>query len=177
MSVRVQRRFPLALFAKATITHVGATAIATALRDELTRHDYVSDDEFNSAYSAARLTPGTTMLALYVALGHRLAGWRGSILALVAGLFLPAALVVALSLLYSRFHTVRIARQAIEGANVAVIAILIGSSINLVRPLIQRHGLRAAVLAIGVLLIAASTSLPAFATIVLAAIAGSWLLR
>lgn len=177
MSIRVQRPFPVGLFARATITHVGATAIATALRHDLTRHDYLSDDEFNSAYSAARLTPGTTMLALYVALGHRLAGWRGAGMALGAGLVVPAAIVVALSLLYSRYQTIRIAQQAIEGANVAVIAILIGSSINLVRPLMQRHGLRALVLAASVTVLTASTSLPAFAIIVLAAILGSWLLR
>jgi len=117
------------------------------------------------------------MLALYVALGHRLAGWRGAIMALSAGLVVPAAIVVVLSLLYSRYQSLRIAKQAIEGANVAVIAILIGSSINLVRPLMQRHGLRAIALALGVLIVGTSTSMPAFVTIVLAAIVGCWLLR
>ena len=71
----------LTAITKASTLHVGAAAGAAALRDELSRARLLSESEFNECFAVARLTPGTTLLALQTLVGYRIAGWRGAVMA------------------------------------------------------------------------------------------------
>jgi chromate transporter len=76
--------------------HVGAAAAAAALRRDLVDTGRVSSAPFDEAYAVARVTPGTNLLAMYTLLGKRFAGWRGALLALCVGAFVPAIIAVTL---------------------------------------------------------------------------------
>ena len=75
--------------------HVGAGATAAALRDRLHAHGLVTTSEFDTDFAAARLTPGTNLIALFAALGYRVAGVRGAVGAVTVGM-LPAAAISVL---------------------------------------------------------------------------------
>lgn len=142
---------PVGIFVRSASLHVGATAVAAALRRDLVRSGYLSDEEFDEAYAAARLTPGTTLLALYVAIGYRLGGWRGATLALLAGGTIPAVMVTVVAIAYVINSGTTIAREAMQGASAAAIGVLFASVVKLVMPVLHRHRWRGVALAIATL--------------------------
>ena len=84
-----QPSFPLEAFVRASSLHVGAAAAAAALRRDLVDEGRLSASAFDEAYAVARVTPGTNLLAMYMLLGERFAGWRGALTALTVGTLVP----------------------------------------------------------------------------------------
>ena len=86
----------LVVFLKAGLAFGGGLGILAVLQDELVRrHRVLTEDEFLAMYGVGRIVPSGTMTALAVAFGHRLAGWPGTVVALLA-LSLPAFILVAI---------------------------------------------------------------------------------
>ena len=111
MSVHTQAsassRFPLLEFVRASSLHVGAAAAAAALRRDLVDTGRLAGTAFDEAYTVARVTPGTNLLAMYTLLGERFAGWPGALLALGVGTLVPTIVAVTLGAAYVRTPTVR----------------------------------------------------------------------
>lgn len=91
-----------ATFLKAGLAFGGGLGILAVLEDELVRrHRAIDQEEFLALYGLGRIVPSGTMTALAVAFGHRLAGLRGTVVALAA-LSLPAfVLTVVLTAAYT----------------------------------------------------------------------------
>ena len=136
------RPLPIWIFVRSASLHVGATAVAASLRRQLVTGQYLSDDEFNEAYTAARLTPGTTLLALYAILGFRLGGLRGALLALAAGAMIPGVIVIAMTVAYVANSAHPLAIRALQGASAAALGVLLASVVRLSRPVLERQGWR-----------------------------------
>jgi chromate transporter len=86
----------LVVFLKAGFAWGGGLGILAVLEDELVRrHRVLTEDEFLAMYGVGRIVPSGTMTALAVAFGHRLGGWPGTVVALLA-LSLPAFVLVAI---------------------------------------------------------------------------------
>jgi chromate transporter len=86
-----------AVFARdSNLTFGGGTATAETLRREVVaRRGWVLDSDFRLAYAASRLTPGTNLLAICAALGSRIRGLEGALIALLAS-SIPSAAIVAM---------------------------------------------------------------------------------
>jgi chromate transporter len=65
-------------------------------RDMVDRRGWVKPEDYDLAFSLARVTPGTNIIAFCAAIGSRLRGWPGAILAVLAVTFPSAAVAVAL---------------------------------------------------------------------------------
>ena len=79
----------------------------------------LSASAFDEAYTVARLTPGTNLLAMYTLLGERFAGWKGALGALTVGAFIPALIAVALSAAYVGYAGQPLAQAVMQGAGLA----------------------------------------------------------
>jgi chromate transport protein ChrA len=90
-------------FVRASSLHVGAAAAAASLRRDLVDGGRLPGQAFDEAYAVARVTPGTSLLAMYVLLGERLAGWQGALVALGVGALVPAAVAVILGAAYVEY--------------------------------------------------------------------------
>ncbi len=64
-------------------------------RDMVTRRGWMTQDDYELAFSLARITPGTNIIAFCAAVGSLLRGWPGAILG-VAAVTLPSALMAVL---------------------------------------------------------------------------------
>lgn len=114
----------LSLMIRTSIVHVGAAASAAALREELSREGLVAEDSFDTIFAAARLTPGTNLIALFAGLGHHVAGVRGALAAVLFGLA-PAAAISLLALwVYLRLAGRPQTAGAVGAASAAAIAVL-----------------------------------------------------
>lgn len=113
------------LMIRTSIVHVGAAASAAALRKELSREALVAEGSFDTVFAAARLTPGTNLIALFAGLGHQVGGLGGAIAAVTVGLVPAAALSMLALWLYLEFEQLPQAASAIGAASASAIAVLV----------------------------------------------------
>ena len=108
-----------------SLVHVGAAATAAALREDLIRAGAVDEQTFDSIFAAARLTPGTNLIALFAGLGYRVGGWPGAFAAITIGLFpAVAASLIALGV-YTNLQRSPALASAMMAASAAAIAVLV----------------------------------------------------
>jgi chromate transporter len=137
LSVRLAEVF--VIFLRAGFAFGGGLSILAILERELvTRRRIIGRDEFLTMYALGRIVPSGTMTALAVGLGHRLAGWAGTVVALVA-LTLPA--FVSTVALTAAYHALRGTRTlALLSVTVlpAALALVVAAAVNLARSAIGR---------------------------------------
>lgn len=180
MSVRradeAPSRFPWRVLVRASSLHVGAAASAAALRRDLVETGQIHPDHFDEAYAVARVTPGTNLLAMYVLLGERFAGWRGALAALAIGACVPAFIAVTLGVAYVAFSNRPLTQLFMQGARAGALAVFGWAVIRLARPQIRTHrwrGLGIAAMTSALLWIGA----PTMVVLLVAGAVGSVLLR
>ena len=181
MSVAVpdseRRPFPLKEFVRASSLHVGAAAIAAALRRDLVDNGRLPAPAFDEAYAVARVTPGTNLLAMSTLLGERFAGWRGALVALTVGAFIPAVIAVVLGAAYVGYARHPLAQEVMQGARAGALAVFVWAIVRLARPQLEQHRRRGAALAVATLVMTLVLPIPQFVILVVAGGLGAALLR
>ena len=167
---------PLLAFVRASSLHIGGAAAVASLRKDFVEEHGVDPRDIDAAYAVSRLTPGTNLLAFYALLGHGLGGWPLAIRAVLAGAMIPAAIVLAVAIIYSGSESHMLA-AAMAGARAAGIAIICGSPVRLLRPQLKDRRAAATALALGLFLLDWLFQGSPFALLLVAAGAGAVLLR
>jgi chromate transporter len=170
-------RVALPLFIRASSLHIGAAAAAVSLRAELVPRGFVSDDDFNRCFAIARLTPGTNLLALYAALGYRIASWSGAAAAVAVGTAVPATLTAVVAVVYSMNSGNPFVARFMQGAKAGAVAVLLWGVVRLAWPVLKRHRLRAVGITMGALALAVSGALSPFLILLVAGVVGAFLLN
>ena len=139
------------------------------LQRELIGREWITRGDFALAYSLARITPGTNVLAFCAATGARILGLRGALAAVLAVTAPSAILVVLLTRGFETWRTHPVALAAIAGTVAAVSGMMWASVWLLVKPYL---GLRALLFAGGAFLAAWKFHVTPVPIIFLAALAG-----
>jgi chromate transporter len=164
-------------FVRASSLHIGAAAAAAALRRDLVDRGRLSGSAFDEAYAVARVTPGTNLLAMYVLLGERFAGWTGAVTALAVGAFVPAVIAVVLSAVYVAYSDTALARDVMQGARAGALAVFAWAIVRLLRPQLQQRRNRGIAIAFVTLLIALALPIPQFVILLIAGALGAVFLK
>lgn len=170
-------RVALPLFIRASSLHIGAAAAAVSLRAELVPRGLVSDDDFSRCFAIARLTPGTNLLALYAALGYRIASWSGAAAAVAVGTAVPATITAVVAVVYSMNVGNPFVARFMQGAKAGALAVLIWGVVRLAWPVVARHRIRGVAIAMGALALALSGALSPFVILLVAGVIGAFLLN
>jgi chromate transporter len=116
----------------ATVFGGGDPTIAI-LQREFYRREWLTPDQFATAFGLARLTPGTNVVAFCAAAGWYLMGVLGAIIA-VLGLTIPSSiLVVWLTSFWQLGVDYPLARAVIGAMVAAAVGTMIGAAVMLVR--------------------------------------------
>ena len=167
---------PLLAFVRASSLHIGGAAAVASLRKDFVEEHGVDPRDIDAAYAVSRITPGTNLLAFYALLGHGVGGWPLAIRAVLIGAIIPAAIVLAVAVIYSGSEA-RVLAAAMAGARAAGIAIICGSPVRLLRPQLKDRPAAAIALALGLFLLDWLFQGSPFALLLVAAGAGAVLLR
>ena len=101
---------------------------------------WITNHEFIQDLTLSQLLPGPNYSNLAVAIGVRLAGWRGGLWGAVA-LIVPGALILlAVAVLYFRIGFTPNATSAMHGAGAAVVGLVFVTTARIMRTSIRRGG-------------------------------------
>jgi chromate transporter len=151
----------------------GDPTMAAFHQEFVVRRKWLSHEQYGLFFGLARVTPGTNLLAFCAAVGWRLLGWPGAILAVAAVTLPSAALVVWLTFVYGEVRSNPWAIAAIGGTLAAAVGLMAAGAWQIVSPHLKRGTwLRALVIAGGAVLLARAFSLRPIAILALAALVG-----
>lgn len=139
------------------------------LQRELIGRKWITRDDFALAYSLARITPGTNVLAFCAGTGARVLGFAGAVAAVLAVTVPSAILAVLLTRGFEAWATHPWATAAIGGTVAAVSGMMWASVWSLIRPYL---GLRALLFTGGAFLAAWKFHVTPVPVILAAALAG-----
>lgn len=112
----------------------GNPTMAALQRELIDRKGWIAQHDFALAYSLARITPGTNLLAFCAAIGGRILGLRGAVAAVLALTLPSGALAVLITQGYESWRSNATAMGAIAGAVAAAAGMMWASVWLLVRP-------------------------------------------
>ena len=164
------------LRSSASSLHIGAAAAAASLRHDLIKDHRVEAHDIDAAYAVSRITPGTNLLALYAALGHRLGGWPLAVQAVAVGALVPAVMAVLIAFFYTEYDSPLVA-AFMKGARAGGVAVFLGAAVRLLKPQLSARARVGIVLALAAFLAAWFLPVSPFLVLLLAGAGGALWLR
>jgi chromate transporter len=114
----------------------GSATLYLIRRAAVTRHGWLTDEEFTRYWGICQIAPGINILGLVILIGWRVAGAVGVALAL-GGLLLPsAAITMALTAVYSSIKQVPVVQAALRGVVPATVGLGLLLAYSMARPLL-----------------------------------------
>ena len=112
----------------------GSATISVLHREIVSKRRWISEEIFALCYALSRVTPGTNLLAFEAGVGWIVRGWLGTTVSLVAGSVPCSALAVLATFAYESFSQNVLVARAIRGALAATVGLMLLTSIQLLRP-------------------------------------------
>jgi chromate transporter len=167
------RAFLQIILKHAAFTFGGGSVTVVALeRDFVDELHWLTRDSFRTLYGLARLTPGTTILALITGLGWTFFRWRGALAALAIAAIPGAILAVLFASAYQLLLPNPTARLFLGGAAAAVTGFIAASLWRIVAPYWQSSQRRLCLAVYAFALALTIAGAPPFPVILGLAIAG-----
>jgi chromate transporter len=115
----------------------GEPTIAALQRELVTSREWLAPEQYALAYSLARITPGTNVLAFCAGIAWSMLGWRGAAACLVAGTVPSAAIVVVLTRMLGVSAHYAMANIVLLAVLASAVGLMLASAWLLVRPQIK----------------------------------------
>jgi chromate transporter len=115
------------------VTSFGGNTAAWLYHQIVRRRHLVTDAEFLSGVALGRTMPGSGGVNLTVLIGQRLGGSRGALVAVVALLSGPLAIVLALAIGYARIGWNPALHAVLDGVAAAAIGLTFATGLTLLR--------------------------------------------
>ena len=129
----------------------GLPTIAALQRELVEQNDWLSPEDYALAFSLARVTPGTNVIAFCAAAGARIMGIRGALAATLAETAPSAVLAVLMTQGYETWRSNAWIMAGVAGTIAAVAGMMWASVWYIVRPYFTDVGstLRGSLIALG----------------------------
>ena len=129
----------------------GLPTIAALQRELVEQRRWLSPEDYALAFSLARITPGTNVIAFCAAAGARILGLRGALAGVLSETAPSAVLAVLMTQGYETWRTNAWVMAGVGGTIAAVAAMMWSSIWYLVKPHFKRraNALRALVITLG----------------------------
>ncbi|MCS6951701.1 MAG: chromate transporter [Bryobacterales bacterium] len=151
----------------------GDPTMAAFHREIVTRRNWLTPEQYALAFGLARVTPGTNLLAFYVAVGWRLMGWRGALATVLAATTPSAAFAVLLTHSAAAWGANRWVTSVFEALSATAVGMTVATAWLLLRPYLRgRRAWRPLVFSGGAAILALGEWLSPVQIVGLAALAG-----
>ena len=152
----------------------GPPTIAALQRELVEQRHWLSPEDYALAFSLARITPGTNVIAFCAAAGARIMGLRGALAGVLSETAPSAVLAVLMTQGYETWRTNAWVMAGVGGTIAAVAAMMWSSIWSLVKPHFKKrvNALRALVITLGAFIAVWKLGLGPLAVIGIAAVVG-----
>jgi chromate transporter len=152
----------------------GTPTIAALQRELVEQRSWLSPEDYALAFSLARITPGTNVIAFCAAAGSRILGLRGALAATLAETGPSAVLALLMTQGYETWRTNAWMMAGVAGTIAAVAGMMWASVWSIVKPHFQARStaLRGIVITLGAFAAVRELGLSPVSVIGLAALAG-----
>ena len=124
-------------FAQISVAGFGGT-LFWARQVLIERRGWLTDREFAEGLSIGQILPGANMINLAAMVGHRYAGYRGAVAAILGFLGLPFFVVIAIGLAYNQYGGLPVVQKALTGMSDVAAGLLLASGVQMASAL-PRH--------------------------------------
>lgn len=155
------------------LTFGGGTATAEVLRRSFAKRGWLEDSEHRRLYAISRLTPGTNLLAYCTALGWRIRGSKGVMVAWLSSSLPAAVMAVLATVLYERLAASPTLAAALLFATGVALVLLLASAWHLARPHLVRDSLVRSLSVIVLVIVLEAVGMPPIGTLLSAAALGA----
>lgn len=156
------------------LTFGGGDPTTAALERELVgRRGWLTPEQYGLAFSLARITPGTNVMAFCAGVAWMLRGWRAAILAVLAVTIPSGALIIWLTHAFEVWRNNPVAKEVFGGMVAAAVGLTVAGAWLLAAPRFRRGWKRVLVFAGGAALLAMRFEISVLWILALAAAAGA----
>jgi chromate transporter len=110
---------------------------------------WIDQNEMNDIVSLAQSSPGAVAINACILIGHRIAGIRGALLAVLGAVLPPFVIISVISYFYTAFRDNRFFVAILKGMQAGVAAVIADVVISLIGNLIKKKELIAMLIMIG----------------------------
>lgn len=113
------------VFAKiGAFTIGGGIPMIAAIKSELTRRNWMKDEEFLDIITLAQTAPGLFAANIAILTGYRLRGTKGSIVATIASCLPPFMIILLIAMFFTEFKDNEYVIKAFKGIRPVVVALI-----------------------------------------------------
>ena len=152
----------------------GTPTIAALQREFVQQRKWLSGEDYGIAFSLARITPGTNVIAFCAAAGSRILGFQGAVAGALGETAPSALLALLMTQGYESWRSNPWVVAAMGATVAAVVGMMLSSVVLLVRPHLKSwlSSLRAIVITFGAFALLYWVGLSPLSIIAIAALAG-----
>jgi chromate transporter len=145
-------RSPAELFTAFTVLALQGFGgvLPVAQRELVERREWLTREQFVELLSVGQVLPGPNIVNMALMFGDRAFGWRGALAALAGILAAPAAIVLALAVLYANFAALPPVAGAMRGMGAVAAGLIIAMGLKMA-PTLRRNPLPPALCALAAL--------------------------
>ena len=113
------------VFAKiGAFTIGGGIPMIAAIKSELTRRNWIKDEDFLDIITLAQTAPGLFAANIAILTGHKLRGTKGSIVATIASCLPPFLIILMIAMFFTEFKDNEYVLRAFKGIRPVVVALI-----------------------------------------------------
>ena len=111
----------------------GGIPMIAAIKSELTRRQWLKDEDFLDIITLAQTAPGLFAANIAILTGYKLRGTKGSIVATVASCLPPFLIILAVAMFFTEFKDNEYVIRAFKGIRPVVVALIGVPMIDMLR--------------------------------------------
>ena len=113
------------VFAKiGAFTIGGGIPMIAAIKSELTRREWLKDEDFVDIITLAQTAPGLFAVNISILTGHKLRGTKGSVVATIASCLPPFLIILLVAIFFTSFKDNEYVLRAFKGIRPVVVALI-----------------------------------------------------
>jgi len=125
-------------FFKLGATAYGGPAMIGQIKETaVNRYGWIKEGEFMRGAALCQLIPGATMVQIVTYIGYRVRGIWGALISAVAFVFPAFIVLLALSAIYFRYHSLWFIQALFKGLGAIVVAIILNACITFGRSVLK----------------------------------------
>ena len=102
----------------------GGIPMIAAIKSELTKRNWLKDEDFLDIITLAQTAPGLFAANIAILTGHKLRGTKGSIVATVASCLPPFLIILMIAMFFTEFKDNEYVIKAFKGIRPVVVALI-----------------------------------------------------